>query len=224
MFKKISLPASVVALMAFLAFVGFGLLQRSQDGRLAVNSVEAQAPDDLEYGFLDQTNGSYLLVQWGTTHPSYGHFVFAAPWLGVVWPDGPATITSVSGGYTVSYSGAGKVDPAAIVDTVLGSTFQKVGEPQVATIAFTATVDSARVVGTATITVNGQPYTLSALAPVHDAENTAASALIQALLTDDWVTLHSLLYSRFQAALSVAELTAAVQQDLAANGTLPSPA
>ncbi len=158
-------------------------------------------------------------MQWGTTNPGYGQFIFTSPGVGAAWADVSATIAPSAGGFTVSYSGAGRVDHAALVNTTFGSTFEKSGASQPATISLTATIDATKVVATATITVDGQSYTVSAPAPTHNA-GPAVDQFIAALRDANWTALHDMLYSEFRNGVTVAELSAGIQPDLAASGTL----
>ena len=198
-----------VAAALLIACVGLGSVLLFNDAsdprvRLRPGSAEAQAPQDREYGYLDQWRGTYVLVQLNVSAERAGAFVAAVPGVGVFTGGAPANLAvSQDGSTAVAYTGAALLDADAVLDLVFGATYTPSGTVQPVTVALTGSVSADYVSGHFQIEYAGVTYLVEAARAPRTAEAAAASVmgLVQ---RKDWAALYAALYADARAAFSEA--------------------
>lgn len=107
-------------------------------------------------------------------------------------PDAPATVSRLPDGrYDVQYSGSGWLDTQAIIDPIFAlHTATRNGVP--VPMALSATLDTLTYSGAASITVDGNSYSLADPGQIPGAELVLAE-VVTATAQEDWVSLWDLM-------------------------------
>jgi hypothetical protein len=186
-----------------------------------LSTAAASAPDDsFPYGFIDQKNDNYFLIQLTATEPDYGYFSVALPGIGLLTNTTPAQVAaSDPAAVQVTYDGAAVLDAATGLDPLSAIFTRPSGQQATVTIQLTATLNPAQHTGTVTLTYNSQQYTVSAVPPAHTAEPVFAQ-IVAAFAQQDWAQMYGLLDRQWQASMTQAEFVTWLTADLPTFGTL----
>ncbi len=171
--------------------------------------------------FKDVANGTTFSVGLQEAGIDTGKFQFAAPGIGLAWPEGLATVTVNSDtSVIVRYEGAGFVDGAAKIDTVFGY-HQTSGDAQRKSIRLEAQVNPDRITASAQLWVDGVNHKLVDRRAVPDAEADLAT-ILGAFAAEDWSTVYQWLYSSARADISLADFASRSRTAFGAEGGVTS--
>jgi hypothetical protein len=169
--------------------------------------------------FKDVANGTTWSIGLQEAGIDTGKFQFAAPGVGLAWPEGLATVVVKSdSSVIVRYEGPGFVDPVAALDPVFGY-HQGSGEAQTRALRLEAQVNPDRITASAELWVDGVAYKLVDRRSVADAD-ADLTTILGAFAAEDWSTVHRWLYSAARASISEAAFIARSETEFSAEGTI----